>query len=128
MMSKKQKAKWQGFLQGSLLALGIYLLGLLFVALLLTKGTLSESAGFPAAAVLCVAAVLCGGGLTIRQTALRAGGLLTGAIFAAVLAVAAVCCWEEIAWLGQGGALLLCALAGGVLSSLLGRRRRAKRK
>ena len=128
-MAKKQKAAWQGFLQGSLLALGLYMLGLLFLALLLVKGRLSEEAGFPIVAALCAAAVLCGGLLTIRQTGVRAGGLTTGAVFAVVLASVALCCWEETTWLGRGGVLLLCALAGGLAASLLGgRRRRTRRK
>ena len=50
---KKQRPIWQGFAAGGLASLGVYLLGLLLLTLLLVKGTLSESASFPAVAALC---------------------------------------------------------------------------
>ena len=125
---KKQKAAWQGFLAGGLLSLGIYLLGLLVVTMLLVKGVLSEGGSFPAVAVLCVLSALAGGVLAVRLTGWRAGGVLTAAAFLAVLILAGLGFWEEIAWLGRGGVLLLCGLAGGVLAGLTGPRRRRRRK
>lgn len=125
---KKQTAAWQGFLAGGLLALGIYLMGLLVLTLLLVRGILSEGGSFPAVAVLCVLSVLGGGLLTVRLTGWRAGGLLTAAAFLAVLILAGLGFWEEIAWLGRGGVLLLCGLAGGLLSGLAGPKRRRRRK
>ena len=125
---KKQKAAWQGFLAGGLLSLGIYLLGLLVVTMLLVKGVLSEGGSFPAVAVLCVLSALAGGVLAVRLTGWRAGGVLTAAAFLAVLILAGLGFWEEIAWLGRGGVLLLCGLAGGVLAALTGPRRRRRRK
>lgn len=117
-MSKKRKqaAVWQGFLWGGLLSLGIYLLGLLLLALLLVKGTLAKE--FPAMAVLCAAATLGGGLLSIWRTGWGAGGVLTGAVFAIVLILVGILCWEELAWAGSGGILLLCAVGGGLLATL----------
>ncbi len=123
---RKQAAVWQGFAQGGLLALGTYFMGLLVLAFLVVKGLLPESGSFIGIAVWCVISALLGGLLTVWRTSIRGGGLLTGAIFAGVLAVTALCCWNETAWLGQGGVLLLCAVGGGLLSSLFrpGKRRR----
>lgn len=128
---RKQAAVWQGFLWGGLLSLGIYLLGLLLLALLLVRGTLSG--GFPAVAVLCAAAALGGGLLSVWRTGWGAGVLLTGAIFAGVLILGGLLFWEELAWTGSGGVLLLCALGGGFLATLasltgLTGRRRKRRK
>ena len=122
--SRKQTAPWQGVLMGSLVCLGVYLLGLLFLAMLLVKGVLSEGSGFPVVAVLCVLAALCGGLLAVRQSAQQIGGLLAGTAFAAVLLTVVVAFWRDgITWMGHGGILLLCALGGGLLAGLLNGRR-----
>lgn len=125
---RKQLAIWQGFLAGSLLSMGVYLLGLLLLTLLLVKGTLSEGGSFPIVAVLCTLSALAGGALTVRLTGWRAGGLLTAAIFLSVLILAGLGFWEEIAWLGRGGILLLCGLAGGIAAGAAGPKKRRRRR
>ena len=45
--------------------------------------------------------------------------MLPAALFAVVLLGVGLLCWEGIAWTGRGGALLLCALAGGLRAALL---------
>lgn len=125
---RKKLAVWQGFLAGVLLSLGTYLLGLLCLALLLVKGVLPEGGSFPMVAVLSVLAALAGGMLTVRLTRRRAGGVLTAALFLSVLLLAGLGFWEEIAWLGQGGILLLCGLAGGLLASTAAPQKRRRRK
>lgn len=125
---RKKLAVWQGFLAGTLLSLGVYLLGLLFLTLLLVKGVLSEGGSFPMVAALCVLSALAGGLLTVRLTLWRAGGVLTAALFLSVLLLAGLGFWEEISWLGRGGVLLLCGLAGGVLAGAAGPRKRRRRK
>lgn len=125
---RKQLAMWQGFLAGSLLSLVLYLLGLLFLAMLMVKGVLTEGGSFPATAVLCALSALGGGFLTVRLTLWRAGGVLTAAIFLSVLILAGLGFWEEITWLGHGGILLLCGLSGGLLAGLGGHKRRRRRK
>lgn len=125
---RKKLMPWQGFLAGSLVSLGLYLLGLLFLTLLLVKGTVSEGGSFLVVAVLCALSALAGGMLTVRLTGLRAGGALTAAIFLAVLALLGLGFWEQIAWLGHGGILLLCGLAGGLLAGAVGGKKRRRRK
>lgn len=129
---KQQTAAWMVFLQGLLAALGIYLAGQFLLALLLVKGTLPEGSAFPVVAVLCVAAVTCGGLLTVRRSpwGTLPAGLLTAGLFIVVLLLVGLSCWESVTWLGHGGILLLCALAGGLLAGLLGSRRKrgGKRK
>lgn len=125
---RKKLAVWQGFLAGVLLSLGTYLLGLLCLALLLVKGVLPEGGSFPMVAVLSVLAALAGGMLTVRLTRRRAGGVLTAALFLSVLLLAGLGFWEEIAWLGQGGILLLCGLAGGLLAGAAAPQKRRRRK
>lgn len=113
---RKKLVVWQGFLAGGLLSLGVYLLGLLLTALLLVKGMLPEGARFPVVAALCALAALVGGALTVRLTRWKAGGILTALIFLFALLLAGLGFWEEITWMGHGGILLLCGLAGGALS------------
>jgi len=111
-------AEWQGFLAGSLLTLGVYLAGLLFLTLLLVKGTMPEGWSFAAVAVWCTLSALAGGLAAVRLTRRRAGGLLTAAVFLSVLSLAGLGFWDEVTWLGRGGILLLCGLAGGLLAGL----------
>ena len=125
---RKKLAMWQGFLAGGLLTLGVYLLGLSILTLLLVKGILSEGGSFPMVAALCTLAALSGGQLTVRLTPWRAGGALTAALFLSVLLLAGLGFWEEIAWLGRGGILLLCGLAGGLLAGVAGPGKRRRRK
>lgn len=113
---RKKLAVWQGFLAGGLLSLGVYLLGLLAAALLLVNGVLPEGAQFTVVAALCALAALAGGVLTVRLTRWKAGGVLTALLFLSALLLAGLGFWEEITWLGHGGVLLLCGLAGGALS------------
>lgn len=126
---RKKPAAWQGFLAGGLLTLGVYLLGLLLLTLLLVKGTVSEGGSFPILAVLCAFSCLAGGLLTVRLTGRREGGALTAALFLFVLIGLGLGFWERIAWLGHGGVLLLCGLAGGLAAGMAGpkRRRRSQR-
>lgn len=124
---RKKLAVWQGFLAGGLLSLGVYLLGLLLLALLLVKGTVSEGGSFPIVAVLCGLSALAGGVAAVRLTGWRAGGALAAAAFLSVLALLGLGFWEEVAWLGHGGILLLCGMAGGLLAGLAGRKRRRHR-
>lgn len=129
---KQQTAVWMVFLRGLLAALGIYLAGQLLLALLLVKGTLPEGSAFPVVAALCVAAVTCGGLLTVRRSpwGTLPAGLLTAGLFVMALLLVGLSCWESVTWMGHGGILLLCALAGGLLAGLLGGRRKrgGKRK
>lgn len=124
---RKKLAVWQGFLAGGALSLGVYLLGLLVLTLLMVRGTLSEGGSFPVVAALCVLACLAGGLLTVRLTRRRAGGVLTAAAFLVVLLLAGLGFWEEISWLGRGGVLLLCGLAGGLLAGIAGPKKRRRR-
>lgn len=124
---RKKLAVWQGFLVGWLLTLGVYLMGLLFLTLLLVKGALSEGGSFPMVAAPCVLATLAGGLLTVRLTLWRAGGVLTAVLFLFVLLLAGLGFWEEIAWLGRGGVLLLCGLAGGFLAGVAGPKKRRRK-
>ncbi len=127
---KQRSAPWVVFLEGGILALGVYLLGVLFLALLMVKGTVPEGGAFPMLAVLCVLAVFCGGMVTVRRSPLGTlpAALLEAAIFAAVLLAVGTAFWKGITWTGHGGILLLCALGGGILAGLLGSRKGKRRK
>lgn len=130
---KRQKtAPWVLFARSAVLAMGIYLLGLLLLALLLVNGTLPEKCAFPVTAVLCVLATACGGVWAGRGAGLGPlpAALVVTAIFAGILVLVGLAVWEQIAWTGQGGVLLLCVLAGGLSAGVLGSRRgrRVKRK
>ena len=99
---------------------------LLLVSMLLVKGTLPEGGSFPMVAVLCVLSALAGGVAAVRLTRWKMGGLLTAAAFLSVLVLLGLGFWEEVAWLGHGGILLLCGLAGGLLAGAAGPRARRR--
>ena len=128
---KTQPAAWLGCLQGVLLALGVYLSGILLLALLVVKGTVPESAAFPVTAVLCILGTAGGGMVTARQLpwGTLPSSMLISVIFAGLLAGVGALCWEGITWTGRGGILVLCILAGGVSGGFLcGRRSRHRKK
>ena len=129
----KTKPLWLVQLMGVAAALTIYLAGEMLLAVFLVKGSLPESAAFPVTALLCFLSLFCGGLLMVRRHdnvgALSSGVIMAG-IFAGVLALVGLSCWNEITWTGRGGILLLCVLAGGTLAGFLGtkKRRKIKRK
>jgi len=126
MGKRKSSPLWAVLLQGVATALGIYLLGAALLALALVRGAVPESGAFGVTAALCLLAAL-GGGLTVaRRTpwgTLPAALVNTG-LFAFVLTAVSYGCWQGIT--GQGWVLLLCALAGGVLSALVSGRRKKR--
>ena len=124
---RKKRSLWDAFLRGCLLSLGLYLLGIPLLALLAVKGVFSENALVPVLGALCVTAGLCGGLLVVRGTPMGRlpAGLMSGAVFGCVLLVLGACVWQGgFSWTGSGGALLGCALSGGVLAAFLGGRKR----
>lgn len=126
-------APWQGALRGVLAALGLYLGGTALLALLVVRGTAPESAAFPVLAVLCVLATLCGGLLVGSALPPLPGAMAVAVCFGGVLLAVGAACWQGVVWMGHGGILLGCALAGGLLAGVLsgsrrGRRRKARRK
>ncbi|WP_298029748.1 hypothetical protein [uncultured Dysosmobacter sp.] len=125
-MAKKRKET--GPLLGTALALGVYLLGLLALAWLLVRGTLPESAAFPAVAGLCAAATFSGGLVSARRMNIGTlpAALLPVGCFILVLLAVGFGVWQNVAYTGRSGGLLLCALAGGLLAGLLGGRRKRK--
>lgn len=123
-MAKGKRAAWVPLLQGIGLALGIYLLAQPLLALLAVKGVLPEARTFPAVAAACALAALAGALYCAARCpwGTLVSGLLCGAGMAAVLAAAGLLCWQEVAWTGRGGVVLLCALGAGLLGGLLGRK------
>lgn len=130
--SKKQSAPWVAFVQGTLLSLALYLLLQMLMALLLVKAVLPEEKSFLVVSIVCALCAFIGGLFCIRRSSIGKlpSGLISAAGFAVLLIVIGLLCWNGITWMGQGGILLLCALAGGVLAGLLGgkRGRRVKHK
>lgn len=86
---------------------------------------------FPAVTALCLLSALAGGALCARRPVWGPlpSAMLCAALFAGLLAVVGILCWEEgIAWTGHGGILMLCSLTGGLLAGVLGRGGRKKKK
>lgn len=135
-MAKGKRAAWVSLPQGIGLALGIYLLAQPLLALLAVKGVLGESQTFPAVAAACALGTLVGALFYAAKCpwGTLISGLGCGAGVAVVLAAVGLLCWQEVAWTGRGGVILLCALGAGFLGGLLGRkggrrvRKRVRRK
>ena len=126
---KKRTATGVVLLQGTAAAVGVYLAGVLLLALLVVKGVVPERAAFPAVAVICLLGALSGGGVAARGTPWGPlpAALLNTALFAAVLLVVGLACWPDGVG-GRGVVLLLCALGGGLAAGVLGGRRGRRRK
>ena len=94
---KKRTATGVVLLQGTAAAVGVYLAGVLLLALLVVKGVVPERAAFPAVAVLCLLGALSGGGVAARGTPWGPlpAALLNTALFAAVLLVVGLACWPD---------------------------------
>ena len=118
---KKAPSPWLTVLEGLGMSLGIYLAGILAVTLLAVRGSLSEGGLFPAVAAVCGLASLCGGLLCARRPpwGKLPSAVLQAILFAGCLAAVGLLCWEGLAWNGRGGALVLCALGGGLAAGLL---------
>ena len=134
-MRKKKAAPsavWMVFAQGAFLALGVYLAGILLLALLMVKGSVPESAALPVTAALCVLGTAGGGGVTARRTRLGAlpSSMGVALCFFGVLVLLGLLFWQGPVLSGDSGVLALCALAGGVLGGILGggRSRRKKKR
>ena len=131
-MAKGKKAAWAPLPQGIVLALGIDLLSQPLLALLAVKGIIGEDRTFPAVAAACALATLIGALYCAAKCpwGTLVSGLACGAGVAAVLAAVGLLCWQEIAWMGRGGVVLLCALSAGLAGGLLGHRggKRARRR
>ncbi|MBR5472130.1 MAG: TIGR04086 family membrane protein [Oscillibacter sp.] len=127
---RRKQAVWVVFLRGELIALGIYLLGIMLLTLLVVKGVLPERGAYPAVAVMCLLTSMTAGLLAVRKSSLGrlSAGILSAVIFGAILLLVGTCAWQEIAWTGRGGVLLLCALCGGILSVMMGGQKRRKGK
>ena len=127
-MGKKQISEWKRYARGIGAAVGIYLACMVVLALLLAKGVLPESRSFPAVAVCCFLSPFLGGICVGRSALGRWGkGAVVAAGFAVILIAVGLLCWDGILWAGHGGILLLCALAGGLLSGAAGRKKRGRR-
>ena len=124
---------WMTFVQGVLVSAGVYLVFAALTALLAVRGVLPERGIFPAVAAGCVLAACAGGVLCARRSPWGSlpSAMVCAAGFLAVVIAIGLLCWQSIAWLGQGGILIGCGAAGGVLAGLLGgrrsRRKRARR-
>lgn len=131
-MSKKQSAPWMIFLQGIFLSLGLYLILQLLLALLLVKAVVPEANCFMVLLALCGLSSLVGGLYCARRSAwgTLSSSLIVTAGFAALLVSVGILGYDGVTWTGQGGALLLAALIGGILAGLLAgkRGRRVKHK
>lgn len=132
-MGKKKaapSAAWMVLLQGTLLALCVYLAGILLLALLMVKGSAPESAALPLTAALCALGAAGGGGVTARRSRLGPlpASMAVALCFLAALALLGFLCWQGPALNGRSGVLALCVLAGGVLGGALGSRRSRRKK
>jgi len=127
---KKQQPVWQSLGKGLLLALGLYLMGHLLLAALMVRGSVGEGGALWFTGALCLLSALSGGFYVARHTPWGAvrGGLLGGVLFTVALALVGMVCWQRLSWTGESGALVLCALGGGLAGGLCARRRKPRRR
>ena len=125
---KAHPAPWRGVLRGTLAAIVLYLIGTALLALLIVNGAVPEAMMFPVTAVLCVLSALCGGLLAGPMLPPLPGAMAVAACFDGVLLAVGAACWQGVTWMGNGGALLVSVLGGGLLSGILAGSRRGRRR
>ena len=125
---KARPAPWRGVLRGTLAAIALYLIGTALLALLIVNGAVPEAMMFPVTAVLCVLSALCGGLLAGPMLPPLLGAMAVAACFDGVLLAVGAACWQGVTWMGNGGALLVSVLGGGLLSGILAGSRRGRRR
>ena len=118
----------RGVLRGTLAAIALYLIGTALLALLIVNGAVPEAMMFPVTAVLCVLSALCGGLLAGPMLPPLPGAMAVAACFDGVLLAVGAACWQGVTWMGNGGALLVSVLGGGLLSGILAGSRRGRRR
>ena len=125
---KARPAPWRGVLRGTLAAIVLYLIGTALLALLIVNGAVPEAMMFPVTAALCVLSALCGGLLAGPMLPPLPGAMAVAACFDGVLLAVGAACWQGVTWMGNGGALLVSVLGGGLLSGILAGSRRGRRR
>lgn len=104
---------------GALLSACVWTAGALALAGAAALGALREEGSFPILAALAVLSALIGGGYAARRGGLGAALAAAGG-FASFLAAAGLLLWSRFGWLGHGGILLACVLAGGLCAGAFG--------
>ena len=116
---------------GLVTALAGYAVLLAGVTALLVRGVMPEGSLGAAVMVCCALAALAGGAVSAGRSTWRpmSAAVSVGAVMAVILVLGGLSAPEPPNWAGQGGALVLCALGGGVLAGFAAlRRSRRKRR
>lgn len=123
-MGKRQAKKtvgWSKLGTGAVVSVGVYLLGILLIALLMVKGIVApEKANVILAAWVMVAA-FCGSlpVLKIKAAPPLLACLAQSVVFVVLILTASYLFWEGPVWSRTNVALLLCALVGGLVPGIL---------
>lgn len=134
-MGKRQAKKtvgWSRLWIGVSVSAGIYLSGILLIALFMVNGFLGSEKGSLALGAWAMISAACGSVpvLRIKNVVPLVAGLLQGCAFAVVMLVVSYLCWEGPVWSRTNTALLLCALSGGLIPGVLasgkGKRKRKR--
>lgn len=127
---RKKESLWAVCLRGSMIALVLYVAGVCGTAFCLTKGLLPESSAYLLLSANCLLAVWCASMMVLRKSPFRQGfaALFIALLFCFFQIVLGICIWEGPSLTGEGGLLLLWAVAGGVLSMVLSCRNKRKGK
>lgn len=129
-MAKRKAPGWAGFPEGAVLSLALYIVFQCLLALLTIKGVLPEEVAFRFQVASGVIAACCGGMLAIRRTGVGTlwAAMGSAAIFAVMLVLGGLLVCDGVVWSRESIILLVGALAGGFLASLLGGRGKKKHK
>ena len=125
-MAKRKTPAWAVFPEGALISLGVYIALQCLLAMLTVKSIVPESAVFRFQMVGAVLAVLFGCLFTVRRTSSFGtlwAALITTALFAVLLLLAAILIYDGVNWSGQTMTLLVCMLVGGILAGMTGSKR-----
>lgn len=111
-------------------ALAGYVILLAGVTAALVRGVMPEGSLAAVTGVCCLLAALMGGSVSAGRSTWRpmSAAVSVGAVMAALLVLGGLSAPEPPDWAGQGGALVLCALGGGLLAGLLASRRAKKKR
>lgn len=133
MREEKRRSKsggWKAVAQGSILLLGIYMIAMLFLALLITKGTVKETVGALPMYMVAMVAAWCGGKWVLKTMGAKMNlyAIVPAVLFCLVYIVFGVWMCDGDIQLQQAIGLILCVLFGGAASIMTTRHKKRKGK
>jgi hypothetical protein len=129
-MSKHRPTTVTAEIESIFLSAAVYILSQFLLSFLAVRGVLSEARLPVAQVIICALSAFCGSRFAVQMTSLgtMAAAMLSAGTFAAFITLTGLLAYGGLSFAGEGGALLIAALAGGVIAGLMRRGKKRKKR